>query len=124
MAVVLVTLDITIDGQPLLSGPIVKRLETTSLQTFDYTKTNDGDTTTFTTLPDDTIAAIEALLVMPAAAMTVRLNGQSDAGIDLNAGGLLLIVDGAIDAGAGASNNKINNNSGAAAQVLGFGAGT
>ena len=56
--------------------------------------------------------------------LTFRLDGQSDAGIVLNAGGLIALFNVDIDAGAGSSNASVNNNSGSTATITGIAGGT
>ena len=103
--------------------PYVRRITADEFQTFDpYEKANDGNTTTFTTLPVSAVASIlQALILKADAQVTLRFNGQTDKGITLNAGGLLLLLDTAINSAVFAS---INNNSGGIANVRGLGAGT
>lgn len=104
---------------------ITRRIEVDEIQSFNYEKAADNDVTTFSALPADQIATIQFLLARSNKAVTIRLDGQTDAGIVLNAGGLLLIVDATIDAGAGASNAKVNNPDDAdTALIEGFAAGT
>jgi hypothetical protein len=104
--------------------PVTHRFEADEVSQFTYEKANDGDTTTFSALPADQIDTIQVLVVRASKAVTIRLDGQADKGIRLNAGGMLVIVDGTIDAGAGASNAKVNNNSGAVSLIEGIAAGT
>ena len=54
---------------------------------------------------------------------SVRLDGQSDAGIVLSAGGLLLLLDITADASS-TTNATLDNSSGSTAVVTGLGAGT
>lgn len=111
------------DGVPVSGYPIVRRIEATEAQEFSYAKANDGDLTTFSAIPANEIATVKFLIVRTDKSVTVRLDGQTDAGITLDAGGLLAIIDATIDAGAGASNAKVNNNSGAVALIEGIAGG-
>ena len=52
----------------------------------------------YETLPTTQIATLQALALVADQALTVRLDGQSDAGIVLSAGGLLLLLDITADA--------------------------
>ena len=120
-----VTVQVEIDGVPLSGFPLVRRLEMDEAQQFNYEKAADGDTITFTALPAGELTAIQALIIRNDIPVTVRLDNQTDAGIELNSGGLLLLVDATIDAGAGALNAKLNNpDATAAAIVKGVAAGT
>jgi hypothetical protein len=115
---------VEVDGLP---NPIVKalrRLEHPELQSFAYEKANDGDTTTFTAVPLDQLDTVALLYLETDQQITLRVDNQTDAGIVINAGGFILLHDVLIDAGAGANNLKINNNSGSVANISGFGFGT
>jgi len=117
-----VRIEIETDGKALPGFPITRRIEVAEMQSFDYSKADDGNDTTFTTLPLDVMAAIQALVLTADRSTTLRLDGQSDAGIQLNAGGLIIILDATINAGV--TNALINNNSGSAANVKGAAGGT
>lgn len=119
-----ITLHVRKNGVIVEGFPVTRRIETDESQGFGYEKANDGDSTTFSALPADQLATIQLLIVKTDKAITLRLDNQSSAGIELNAGGLLAIIDCTIDAGAGANNAKVNNNSGATALVDGVAAGT
>lgn len=97
---------------------VTRRIEVPEVQTFNYNEAADADATTFSSLPISVLATLKALFVRTNKAVTIRLDGQTDAGIDLNPGGLLLILDGAV---VGAT---INNPATAEAAVIeGIGVG-
>ncbi len=123
MAEVKITLQVELDGHPIDSFPIVRRLELAAAQTFEIAQAGDGDAVTFHALPTQQ-PEIDVLVVRTDRAVMLRLNGQTDKGILLNAGGVLLIFDGKIDAGAGILNAKVNNNSALVATLAGLAAGT
>ena len=105
-----VIIDFQENGKSIQGFPIEGRVVVDEVQSFNYEKAADNDTTTFAALPADQIAEIQALVIRPSdVPVTLRLDGQSDAGIVINAGGLLVLVDVDIDAGAGSSNCKLNN---------------
>jgi len=118
------TVTCEIDGVPVPGTPYRREVSIDESQVFSYEEADDGDGTTFSVIPMAQLATIKNMLVKPSQAVTIRLDGQTDAGIVLAAGGLLLIVDGTIDAGAGSSNASLNNNSGSTALVKGGGGGT
>ncbi len=118
-----VTVSVELDGNPVAGFPVTRRISLTETYQFAYEHGDDGDTTTFTTIPDAKVAESQALVLTSDQAVNVRLDGQTDQGILLNTNGLLLIIDADIDAGAG-SNVKINNNSGSTANITGVGGGT
>jgi len=113
-----------LDGVLLPGFPKVKRLIVDETQQFQYEEANDGDTTTFSAVPADQLATIQFLLIEADQQLTFRFDGQTDTGIVLNKGGLLLLMDVTIDAGAGSSNAKVNNNSGSTANLKGLAGGT
>jgi hypothetical protein len=102
---------------------MVKRIQVDEDIQVRYAKADDGNNTTFTTLPIGELDEVQFLYLTPSAQMTLRLDGQSDAGITINSGGLIVLFDVDIDAGS-STNATINNNSGAEADVKGFVAGT
>lgn len=118
------TLSIKKDGELLPESFIIKRLTVDEIQSFNYEQVAHGDAVTFTALPAGEIATINALILRSDKVVTLRLDGQSDAGIEIKAGGMIILTDVTIDAGAGASNAKLNNNSGGTAILKGFVAGT
>lgn len=111
------------NGELLPGFPKIRRLTVDEIQSFVYEQANQG-AGVFAAVPLDQIATIQALLVIPTQQVTLRLDGQSDTGIVINANGLLLLLDATIDAGAGASNAQLNNVSGSVATIEGLGAGT
>lgn len=115
---------IELDGNPNPIQKIVRRLEQPEFQSFNYEKADDGDSTTFTAVPLDQLATIALLYLESDRQVTIRLDGQTDAGIVINAGGFVLLHDVTIDSGAGASNLSMNNDSGGVAQIKGCGFGT
>lgn len=111
-----------LDGRPLEAiapgGIIIGRLSVDEVQVAaPHEKTNDGNATSFAALPTSELDEIQVLFVKSDKATTYRLDGATDTGIPLNAGGFYLIFNADIDAGAGASNAKVNNNSGATATI-------
>ena len=119
-----VTVTADIDGQVVAGTPYSKVVDIDESQSFSYEEANDGDTSTFSAIPADQLATIKVLLVKPDQQVNIRLDGASDAGILLSAGGFLAIVDATIDAGAGSSNAKVHNNSGSTARLKGAAGGT
>jgi len=118
------TIILEVDGVPVPGFPLTAERSADETQSFSYEEADDGNTTTFSAIPADQIAQVEVLAVKADQATTYRLDGASDAGIPLNAGGFFLIFNADIDAGAGSSNASVNNNSGSTATLLGFAAGT
>lgn len=108
-----------VDGVPLDGFPVVRRMTVEQFQQFAYTQ---ADGTAAVAVPADKIANVKAILLRPDKAVKVHLD--SDGGIELSANGILLVLDGTINAGAGAANAKVDNASGETAIIEGFGGGT
>jgi hypothetical protein len=115
-----VTVSLKVNGVELTGFPYRRRLTVDEAQHFSYEKATGGG---HETLPTTHIASLSLLALTGDQSLTLRLDGQSDAGLVLNAGGLALVVDGTIDAGA-STNATIDNSSGSTALVKGLGAGT
>ena len=117
-------LDVTViikrNGRDVTGFPYQKRMVIDELQQFSYEKATGGG---YETLPTTQITTVQALVVTADQATTIRLDGQSDAGIVLNAGGLLLALDITADASA-STNATLDNSSGSTANITGLGAGT
>jgi len=119
-----VTVNIERNGQAIPGFPLVKRLTVDEIQqAAPYEKADDGDGTTFSTLPTTQMAELNFLFITADQKLTFRLDGQSDAGIVLNATGFILLCNTDIDAGA-STNAKVNNNTGSTATVTLIGGGT
>ncbi len=119
MATVDVTVTLRVDGQTPPGFPLTRKITTTEAVSFDYQKASGGG---YATLPVSDIASLAALIVRSDQAVTLRLDAQSDAGIELNADGMLIILDAVINAGA-STNATISNASGSTATVKGWAAG-
>lgn len=117
-------LDVTViikrNGRDVTGFPYQKRMVVDEIQQFSYEKATSGG---YETLPTTQIAAVQALVLTADQSISLRLDGQSDAGITLNAGGLLLVLDSNLDAGV-STNATLDNSSGSTAVVTGLGAGT
>ena len=119
------TLELTVllklDGVEVSGFPLVHREAVDSVQPFEYQKATGGG---YVALPTNQLATLHALVVRSLdQPVTVRLNGQSDAGVSLAAGGLLLVFDGTLNAGV-ATNATVQNASGSTTTVQGVGGGT
>ncbi len=118
-----VTVNVELDARSLPGFPVIRRLEVDEAQQFQYEKVDDTDGTTFVAIPTGEIAALQAFILETDQQVTIRLDAQTDQGIVLNAGGLLIIMDATIDSGA-TTNAKINRNGSTTANIKGIGAGT
>jgi len=125
-----VTISVTQDGLgPLPGFPLTRRVSVDEVQSFAVEQANAANTTTWQALPLNLMDTVTFLVVRTDRAVTFRLNdGTADAttlpSIALSAGGVLVIADGTLRAGAGASNARSSNNSGATAVLRGVGGGT
>src|SRR5262245_1735824 len=77
----------------------------------------------YTAAPTSLLDEVQLLCLLTTKALTLRLDGQSDAGVVVNANGLVLLVD--VDIDAGSTTNVTHENAGAeTATVDLFAAGT
>ena len=109
-------------GEPIDGFPFSRRIVVDEIQAFRYEKANDGDSITFTSIPSDQLSEIQLLALRSDQPITLRLDNQVDAGIFINANGLVLLLN--VDLDAGASTNARLNSNGAVAVVKGFAGGT
>ena len=125
MPSVKLTVDLEVDGVKVQGFPLVRRITVDEVQHFEYDEAADNDSTTFSALPTAQIASVQALLLRPLEQpITLRLDGQSDAGIIISTGGIVIIMGATIDAGA-ATNATVNNpDATAVSKLKGFAAGT
>ena len=125
-----VTISVLQDGVgPLPGFPLTRRVAVDEIQSFAVEQANAANTTTWVALPLNLLDTVTFLVVRTDRNVTFRLNdGTADANtlptIPLSAGGLLLLIDGTLRAGAGASNARVSNNSGSTAVLRGVGGGT
>jgi hypothetical protein len=91
--------------------PYTRRVEFAEAIAFDYTQATGA---AFVTVPFAPITSIQALVLRADKDVTVRLNGQSDAGIPLKAGGILIVYDANNMTGA-----QVQNQSGSTASIDG-----
>lgn len=106
------TLTLKQDGKDLAGTPITWRQFVASVEAVDQTVGSAAPFTTYGGLDNVQVLLVRALDEL----VTVRLDNQSDAGIVLNPGGWLAIVNSTIDAGV-ATNVKVQQNSGNPAQL-------
>jgi len=119
------TVDLEIDGVRVTGFPLIRRITVDEVQHFDYEEAADNDATTFSALPTAQIASIQALLLRPLEQpITLRLDGATDAGIIISAGGMVIIMDATIDAGASTNATVNNPDASAISRLKGFAAGT
>ena len=117
-----VTISAKLDGVPVSGYPITRRATVDETQAFSYEEATDGDTTTFSDIPVGQLDSIQALLLRTDQQVNIRMDGATDAGILLNAGGILVIMDHTNDAGS--NRLRVNNNSGNTAVLKGIAGGT
>lgn len=120
------TFELTIkqDGQDVPGFPIVKRIQTTEAQIIQTQKAGSDGAGSYVVVPGcSTSASLQGLAIASDQAVNIRLNGQSTGSIALNAGGIVVVIDGLINAGA-STNATINNTGSASANLTGFWAGT
>lgn len=95
-----VTVHAEVDGQVLPGFPLIKRITTDQISVFNpATKPADDPPGTYTSLPIEHLGTVQALVLRPDATITLRLDGQTDAGIPLGPDSLFLVVGTDLDAG-------------------------
>lgn len=115
-----VTVTIKQDGVTLAGSPFIRRVVVDEIQSFSTEQASGGG---YATLPTTFLDTLNLLLLMPDQTVTVRFSNQSDQGLVLNAGGLLLLADVAVNSGA-STNATTTNASGTTASLSGVAGGT
>ena len=117
-------LSIKIDGQLMPAFPLVKRFQAVEGAMLATQKAGGDVAGTYVVVPGTQMsAALQGLAIASDQAVLIRLNGQTNADIALNAGGLLIVFDGSLNAGA-STNATISNTGANPANLTGFWAGT
>jgi len=111
------------DGVPLPNFPFVRRIQAVEQEGFNFAQPTSASFVAVPGLPLSTGALINALVLTADQAIAVHLNNQNaaDAGILLNAGGLLILIDSNF---ASLPLVTIQNNSGQTSNIKGLAAGT
>ena len=109
------------NGQRLDDLCVTRRIACDEHQGFNYERASGAG---YTTLPVTNLDEVQMLVMHVDQTCTLRLNAQSDAGIDFGSGGGLIVLVG-VDLDAGVSTNAtLETNSGNTTRVVGIGAGT
>lgn len=109
-----------LDGVPVAGFPVVRRLAFDEVQAFNVERASGGG---YATLPLSELTTVQALVLLTDTQVDVRFAGQSDAGVTVAPGGLVILFD--INTTNGAQDAaKVNNSGGAVAILSGVGAGT
>lgn len=117
MPVIEVTLSIKQDGVEVFGQPLRRRVELAEgTGAFAYTQASGSS---YVAMPPSQLAELDFLVIRPNQVSSVRLNNQSDAGITLNAQGLLLLIDCVLNSGT-ATNAKVQTNSGSTTTIRGI----
>jgi hypothetical protein len=122
MPQVQIIIEASIDGHPLPGSPYIQQSAVvTQVQAISVQKGVDLPNV-FATIP--TVDAFEdiyiLLLLNPDAQLVYRFQGQTDAGVVVPAGGMILISGAMLDSGAGTNVLVNNSNSNTAATITGF----
>ena len=117
-----VTVTVRKNGQKMPGyDTLTRRLLVDESQSFDYEKTTGGG---YATLPVTSLDEINILILRATdQSVTIRLDAQSDAGIIIQPGGLVVLFDVDIDAGA-STNATVENSSGSTTVINGLVGGT
>lgn len=120
MPTVKATLILEVNGQPILGSPIIRRLEVDETSLFMH---EDAPGAGFSALPTSELSVLNMLFLGADRTVTLRVDGQSDKGIILNAGGFALLFDVNVSSGP-TTNATVENQSGATANLKGVAGGT
>lgn len=113
-----VTIDVELDGKRISGYPFSRRIEITEQQAFEYLEVTGGG---YVSIPSSALATLSTLVLKTDKALTLRLQNQSDAGLVINAGGIIALVDVALTSGA-STNATLSNASGSDATIEGIAA--
>ena len=124
MATLEITISLKMNGQEVTSHgfPFIRRKEVDEVQMFDYTKADDSDDTTFTSAPIQQLDEVQVYVAKVDAAAKKRFDNQSDASVNMNAGGMVVLFD--VDIDAGSATNVLVNANGVTPQIVGLAGGT
>jgi hypothetical protein len=113
-----VILSVEIDNEPIRGYPLVRRLSVDELVGFQY---EQADSSGFTDIPDAVLTTGQFVLIQPDQNVDVQFSdGAAGANsVQVNAGGLLLVLDGSWSNGI-----EVDNNSGSTVLVKGQVGGT
>lgn len=96
MARVRVIVSVEIDDLPMAGVPVIRSMECTHVRTTNAPKEMDiaGDFPALVIAQD--FSVLQGFMLTPDGQMNLRVGGQTDGGILINPGGLLLLIDGAV----------------------------
>ena len=121
MPAIKVTVTVEVDGVVQLGFPLVRRVVVDQVGAAQFTEAGP-DAVPATALPVPVLALAQMLVVAPASQpVQVRLNGQTDSFVGVNAGGFLVLVDG--DAGTSAQ-LLVGNPSATSTNIFGMAGGS
>ncbi len=89
------TLSLKLDSQPYPGFPLTRRLQVDEVTPLGY----EQDAGAGYTALSGVFASLSVVVLTTDQALSLRLNNQSNGNIPLNAGGLVVVFDGAIDTG-------------------------
>jgi hypothetical protein len=100
--------------------PYVRRREYDEVRAFSFDQATGGG---YQSAPLTGLTTIQALILIPDKAVTVRVAGQATAGAAIDAGGLYMLVGSSID-NSGGTGVQIDNSSGTTVNIRGLALGT
>lgn len=120
MAFLQLRLNAEMADQLLPDLPYVRRREYDEVRAFAFDQATGGG---YQAAPITGLATIQLLILVPDKAITVRVNGQTDAGVPVGAGGLYVVGETTIDNSSDDA-VQIDNSSGSTVTVRGVAFGT
>ena len=104
-----------LNGRLLPNFPLYRRVQLDETQQFSVEQATGSG---YVPIQATQISTLQALILNPSTQVTIRIAGQSDAGLAINAGGLLLILD------AATTTVSVDNGSGSTVLLEGLAGGT
>lgn len=123
---VVIVVEADVDGTPIPGSPFMVPVTSRALaQAFSVKKTQDLPGSYAQIPVVDAIAVIEALILSnPAAKMKYRFQGQSDAGLAMDAGGIVVLAKTQLNDGKTTNVKASNSDTGSSEVIEGFVAGS
>lgn len=115
------------DGSPISGSPFIIRASTAQGDEFSYSLDGAGDSVTYSTIPALlAFGGVQVLFLRPDGPLNLRLAGQTNGGVAIDAGGIVFMAGVNITAVSSASLVTLNNaaDPGTAVIPTGFVGGT
>ena len=92
-----VTVLVEQDGSPVSGFPLVRRVVCDQVAAWNPYFQGASAPSTFTAVPASTVAVLQALILRPDGTVLVRFANQTDAGLQIDPDGLLIVLGCSVD---------------------------